>query len=184
MTKKKNFEDKVRGMKHSDIVMAMIKGLTNPKIIENPKFIVDMSTYGSTNETIYPNSPATTCYGCAATITIMQLSNHIFNVDEICNIGDRTAAINAESFQFVDDFESAIDDLRQGTHYLGMERAVPFEIYFDRMQYVSNLPQLDVKAIYKNVNEEFHLECLNDDNFEKELPAYEKLAKILKKAGY
>ena len=55
-----NFEEKVRSLKASELVLAMVEGL------ENHKYEVDMDTFGRTREGV--------CYGCAATNAIAQLA--------------------------------------------------------------------------------------------------------------
>ena len=62
----KQFEDKIRAMKGSEIIMAMVEGL------QKPKTVIDMTTYGKAVES---DSKEFICFGCAATNTILSLCN-------------------------------------------------------------------------------------------------------------
>jgi hypothetical protein len=96
----KKFEEVVRAMSAKDIILAMVESLREPCVI------VNMGTYGEV-------SMDGKCYGCAATNTICRISGIKFTKDNVERLGDRAIAVNS-SRKFLDDFESAIDDLRKG----------------------------------------------------------------------
>jgi hypothetical protein len=85
----------------SSVIDAMIQGLQN--VPEN--FEIDMSSYGDSSNGV--------CYGCAATCTIMQISGNVFTPYEINGIYLRSLATGYSELDVLD-FESIIDDLRQG----------------------------------------------------------------------
>ena len=100
-----NFEDKVKSMKASEIVQAMIDSL------KEPVYKIDMDTFGMTFEGV--------CYGCAATNTIAKISGEFveFNCDNKSYVqwSDKLK-IDPD---FLWNFEMAIDSLRSGNllHY-------------------------------------------------------------------
>jgi hypothetical protein len=97
----KKFEEIVRSMSAKDIILAMVESLRDPCVILN------MSTYG---EVSLSNGK---CYGCAATNTICRISGIKFTSENLESLNDRASAVNSDR-KFLDNFESAIDDLRKG----------------------------------------------------------------------
>ena len=95
-----NFEDKVKSMKASEIVQAMIDSL------KEPVYKIDMDTFGMTFEGV--------CYGCAATNTIAKISGEFveFNCDKNSYVqwSDKLKV----GSDFLWNFEMAIDYLRSG----------------------------------------------------------------------
>jgi hypothetical protein len=148
LTKKGEFERKVRKMKASQIIMAMVRGLRKP-VTE-----IDMATYGVIR--------GKKCFGCAATNTICQIGG--YQTKDLIEVGcssinneykeiDRSALVN--DGDFISDFESAINQLRMGN----IDR---YNIYgFARI---------------KNPHDR-ELPHLYDDFRKDELDAYAKLAK-------
>lgn len=92
-----NFKEKVQAMTARQIIEAMIDGLERP-VVE-----VDMASYGHVDRK--------TCFGCAATNAVCKIANFTPDVGNIYELG---FAIDIENADFVDDFESAINDLRRG----------------------------------------------------------------------
>lgn len=85
--------EKVQGMTAKEIIIAMVQGLRNPMTI------IDMGDFGYRREGV--------CYGCAATNTICSLmedTEHLMP-KEGCRVYFEP---------IVNDFESAINDLRKG----------------------------------------------------------------------
>jgi hypothetical protein len=105
------FEEKVKSMSASDIIMAMVESLTHPPIIN-----IDMSSFGrvATKTTKYLfgliKLHKRVCYGCAATNTICRISGITFTPN---TISKRARTINSDE-RFLDIFESAINALRKG----------------------------------------------------------------------
>lgn len=92
-----NFEDKVRSMTGKEIVMSMVNGLLNGY------YTVDMGTFG--------NSNGRTCFGCAATHAITEISKVKFDDSNISGCTNKSIAIGCDS-SFLDSFECAINKLR------------------------------------------------------------------------
>lgn len=113
-----NFKEKVQSMTAKEIIMAMVKALTRPPIIN-----IEMSSYGHVVETtvitkrffgLYKKSAIKKlCFGCAATNTICQITGKKFTPDNISEPKDRAEFINSDT-KFLDRFECAIDMLRRG----------------------------------------------------------------------
>ena len=95
----KSFEETVRAMTGKEIVMAMVNGLLNGY------YLVDMYTYG--------RSQGKTCYGCAATHCITEISKIKFDSSNIQGYTNKSKAIECDS-EFIDIFEDAINSLRNG----------------------------------------------------------------------
>ena len=93
-----NFEQKVKSMSAHDIIMAMVEGLKNPSIG------IEMQSYGICKDNI--------CYGCAATVTVMNIADVTFNESTIKQ--DKHCKAVGSSFGFLASFEDAIDMLRRG----------------------------------------------------------------------
>ena len=98
----KNFEETVKAMSAKEIIMSMVEGLQNPKVK------VDMNTFGIVSQGV--------CYGCAATNTVCKISNKIFDEVNIWGHNNRAEFIETNSI-FLDYFEEAINELRQGEIY-------------------------------------------------------------------
>lgn len=96
-----NFEEKVRSMSPSEIIMAMVKGL------EKPYTKIDMSSYGRG----HIQDGKEVCYGCAATNAICEIVGKPFS---FINISDNREGDLECSFDFLDTFECALDYLRTG----------------------------------------------------------------------
>ncbi len=97
---KQTLEQKIKSMSGYDIVMAMINGL------EKEHVKVDMSTYGDEN--------GDTCYGCAATNIICEISGKVFHRGDGIDSEVGRALFLDISENFLSEFELAIDYLRQG----------------------------------------------------------------------
>ena len=95
-----NFKEKVQAMTAKEIIMAMVEGLQNPLIK------IDMYDFGRVSKGV--------CFGCAATNTVCKIANKTFNEDSIYNTTTRAEFIGAD-FDFLNDFEGAIDCLRTGS---------------------------------------------------------------------
>lgn len=93
------FKQKVQSMTADEIIMAMVNGLK----AEHVK--VNMNTYGE----VRPNGKPT-CYGCAATNAIAEISGIKFTPE---NIYRPTEALKTDRY-FLWDFEMAINHLRRG----------------------------------------------------------------------
>jgi len=102
------FEEKVKSMSGKQILQAMIDGLNKPWVE------VDMSTYGKVKTKRYGFlnlRKKKVCLGCAATNTICEINNQVFPARSI--ISDRYKFLQAD-YDFLDNFEQALDYLRQG----------------------------------------------------------------------
>lgn len=71
-----NFQDKIQSMKASEIIRAMISGLRK----EHVK--IDMTTFGAARNG--------TCFGCAATNAVCEISNEVFTAKTIKSSTKRT----------------------------------------------------------------------------------------------
>lgn len=121
---------KIKGMKGSDIIMAMVEGL------KKPATAVDMNTYGSVKRN---DSLRRQCFGCAATNTICEIAgidkltvteiepvlgrfhgtigdpkkfDNYFSMADYLAYKSRT---NGNFINFIGGFERAIDSLRLGS---------------------------------------------------------------------
>lgn len=106
------FEQKVKSMTAKEIIMAMVDALTHPPIIN-----IEMGTFGSCEIKRKKFLGITykkeyTCFGCAATNTICQISGVVFVNDKIDSLYDRAQSINCRDAAFLKVFENAIDSLR------------------------------------------------------------------------
>lgn len=108
------FEEKVKSMKASEIIMAMVTALTHPPIIN-----IDMSIYGECRdvEKTYLfgliKIRRKVCFGCAATNTICQISGKTFKGNEIDTFISRARFLGSDR-GFLEQFETSINDLRCG----------------------------------------------------------------------
>jgi len=106
------FEEKVKSMKASEIIMAMVEALTHPPIIN-----INMSTFGrcqiTTKRVFFGlfSKKKKICFGCAATNTICQISGLTFHDERIENLEGRAQFIKTDK-NFLTEFEQAIDSLR------------------------------------------------------------------------
>lgn len=96
------FEQKVRSMTASEIIMAMVEGLRKRHVA------IDMGTFGAARE-----NGKTICYGCAATNTICEIAGVVFTPRSIGGTDARARKVDAEE-DFLVPFELAIDSLRRG----------------------------------------------------------------------
>lgn len=90
-----NFKEKVQSMTGKEIVMSMVNGL-HKSWVE-----IDMNSYGRI-------SSDGVCCGCAATNTICEILNRVPDFNR------RWESIDPNNRAFVQQFEDAIDSLRQG----------------------------------------------------------------------
>jgi len=114
-----NFKDKVQSMTGKEIVMAMVNGLLHGH------YTIAMSTFGRTTDGI--------CYGCAATNCITEISGVMFDPYQIDFRQERCNTLDVD-YEFLNEFENAIDELRQG--YI-----LDYNSYADRIG-ISQLPIL------------------------------------------
>jgi hypothetical protein len=91
------FKEKVQSMTFKEVVAAMVSGL------EAQHVIVDMDTFGYYQ--------LDTCYGCAATNAICEISGSKFVGEEVDVIWSRAKFINCD-YPFLYSFEHDIDDIR------------------------------------------------------------------------
>jgi hypothetical protein len=97
----KSFEEIVRGMSAKEIILAMVNGLKKKHVQINMLYFgrYDFGTK--------------TCFGCAATNTICEITGIKFVDAKIGTINSRASVVNS-GFDFLDAFEAAIDSLRRG----------------------------------------------------------------------
>ena len=92
-----NFEETVKSMSIKEIIMAMVRGLRNPRVK------VDMSTLGRVIDGVFS--------GCAATNTVCEIMGKTYGTDVIEDVRSRSKFINCD-VDFLDKFETSIDTLR------------------------------------------------------------------------
>lgn len=154
--------------KPSMLIRAMIKGLREEP---NDHFEVDMTTFGYVHRDV--------CYGCAATATILNLTD--ISVASNSTIRDRDFTILNYSIypsspyaaecqnmhEQVYELETTIDTVRQGTHR-------------------DNRPAEALRGYYgyKVPPPKDGLPYLESRNYKEFLPAYEAYAEQLEKEGY
>jgi len=97
------FEEKVKSMTSSEIIMAMVNGL------RAKYYTLDMNTFGETM--------GETCYGCAATHCIAEISGVVFGSKEVANDSTVRGDVIGSSAAFLIDFEAGIDGLRRGNTF-------------------------------------------------------------------
>lgn len=171
--KKVSFKDVVTKMKPSQIIMAMVKGLK----AEHVK--VDMGTFGSTSN----EGKKEVCYGCAATNTICEIAGvkptarmmkfqptfaqrrklGFTDFDYPVGLNGSLAMKTAnakEEMDFLDRFEGAIDELREGR----IDRYNDFAVDND----------MDIIVCPSEVK----LPVMNTYDYKAKLPFYEALAKF------
>lgn len=93
------FEQKVKSMKPSEIVMAMVNGLRKKHVN------INMRSLGHTKNGI--------CFGCAATNTICEINKQKFDNFSIGNVFTRAEFLQSD-VGFLSKFEFSIDALRKG----------------------------------------------------------------------
>jgi|SRR5690606_29209633 len=124
-----DFIIKVKAMKASEIVQTMIDGL------EHPVIKVNMNTFGG-----YESNGI--CVGCAATNFLCKASGVTFNIYNIIDVVERSKALHAD-WEFVDRFESAINNLRLGSIILYNSFADIINIAKIPIDYKGKLPKLE-----------------------------------------
>lgn len=104
-----DFKEKVQSMSSDEIIMAMVEGIRNPQVN------LDMGTFGDvvTTSSFFGLFKKETCYGCAATNTICQISGVKLNTQTIDSDWKRSKAVNSPT-SFLRYFEYAINELRKG----------------------------------------------------------------------
>jgi hypothetical protein len=129
----KTFEEKVRSMTSSDIIMAMVESLVPPPLIK-----IDMETFGG----VFKEGNKKVCFGCAATNTICKIAKKKFNTRNITERETRASYIKSDR-NFLYCFEWAIDGLRKGNIrvYNNLARAGNFEL-IKNIAFENNLPRL------------------------------------------
>lgn len=137
--------------KPSEALQAMIDGLANQS--KRLDFVIDMGTYGSTN--------GKTCFGCAATCAIQQITDRTLTTKSIgvsnLSIRSKSTGIDKEDYSI---FEDAINSARQGYlsdlfDYFKLEHDYDFDYRFDMVS----------------------------DNWEEQIPKVEELINELKERG-
>jgi hypothetical protein len=98
----KSFEKIVRGMSAKEIILAMVNGLRKKHVQ------LQMNVFG-----IY-DLKTKTCFGCAATNTICEISGIKFVDARIKTAAQRAEVINSD-VRFMAHFEWAVDGLRKGS---------------------------------------------------------------------
>lgn len=104
------FEERVKSMTGKQILQAMIDGLSKSWVA------VNMNTYGNVETERYGFLKLwkkKVCFGCAATNTICQINNIAFPIGKIENLWRRADFVES-NVDFLNDFECALDQLRQG----------------------------------------------------------------------
>ena len=106
-----NFKEKVQAMTGKEIIMVMVDS------IQNPVIMLDMNDFGDAKDGV--------CYGCAATNSICKISGKTFDEDSIDTTSTRAKFIGT-GYDFLHDFEFAIDGLRQGQvkYYNGLAKEI------------------------------------------------------------
>lgn len=104
----KYFDEIVKNLKISDVVKAMCQGLEN--MGARKSFKLDTETFGIVTDGI--------CYGCIATLSVMELTNYDYAPEDYENRGLRCAYMHGNVYK-LEAFEEAVDELRKGLpHYL------------------------------------------------------------------
>lgn len=120
-----NFKLTVQAMSAKEIILTMIKGL------EHPKVKVDMSTFGIVRKApgILGFFGKKICFGCAATNMVCTIIKRPYTVKEMKSSEAKMLILNTGS-DFIQGFESAIDELRKGRvsqyNYMGSQHGMPF----------------------------------------------------------
>lgn len=128
-----NFIEKVQSMTAKEIIETMIDA------VENPVTKLDMDTYGCVRGGV--------CYGCAATNTILKLQgiekvNWQDGNPFVGRIEDKYNIKSIEEVNFINDFELAIDYIRDGNLnlYNGLAKELGIaQIKFERGEYYPSL---------------------------------------------
>lgn len=148
------FEEKVKSMKVSEIIQAMIDGLYK----EHVK--IDMDTYGTSKDGI--------CYGCAATNTICEIS--VVRPNSY-NILKRYALIGEPltSLYFLEKFENAINCIRIG--------CITSYNYHASQICIATIPDIFIHM-------QKILPILKTDTWKHHIHKYQEFADMLKENGY
>jgi hypothetical protein len=151
------FDEKVKSMSAKEIIMAMVDGLRNPSTK------VDMGTFGRADVIKFLGiTLKATCYGCAATNTICNISGKKFAPNNIKGSKDKAIFIDG-SRDFVAHFEESIDCLRRGEiqwyNYLAKSEG------FAQIKAKPglNLPQLNSKDYLENLDHYVELANYQDE---------------------
>lgn len=108
------FKEKVQSLSAKEIILSMTDALKIPPIIK-----IRMNSYGDVEEKkgFLGLFKKKFCVGCAATNTICKIGNIKFTTGNIGSLSSRASALGetaSEGIRFVDNFETAINFLRQG----------------------------------------------------------------------
>lgn len=141
-----NFDEKVRGMTPKEIVMSMVNGLRKRHVCVNMHF--------------FGGFACGVCIGCAATNTLCEIGQVVFDLDSIGDTDARAKFINGSRY-FVDIFENAINDLRMGD-----VRACNDWLTRIGLSLLKDTAELNLEI----------LPCLNNDFTEEELERYIQFA--------
>ena len=123
-----NFEDKVRSLKASELVLAMVEGL------ENHKYEVDMETFGTTREGV--------CYGCAATNAIARISGKSPRFTSHISSERTWSKATKATKEFIRTLEFAFNTLRWGDLSVFNEYANIIQVKEIPVAYGEGLPAL------------------------------------------
>lgn len=164
--------------KPSVAIAAMLTGLQRADAHEFGDFEIDMSTFGSApykSQVLYGDNAKNTCYGCAATCTLMQLFNFTFTPYNIGNAYKRAVALNVDG-EDLDIFEGAMDCYRMGIPlqlFKYFDVADRFDEYMVALGYEEG--QTDVAP---------HLGIwLRSSDWKKHIPEIEKHISVLESMG-
>lgn len=151
------FDEKVKSMSAKEIIMAMVEGLRNPSTK------VDMGTFGRAKiVSLLGITLKATCYGCAATNTICNISGKKFTPNNIKGSKDKANFIDG-SKEFVAHFEESIDRLRRGKTqwYNYLAKSEGFAQI--KVKPGLNLPQLNSKDYLENLDPYVELADYQDE---------------------
>jgi hypothetical protein len=153
-----DFEEKVKSMKFSEIMQAMITGLNKPNVT------VNMDTFGwAKGFWIFKK-----CFGCAATNAVCEISGVKFNRHNIDDNVARAEAVKT-SYLFLDRFEGAINQLRLGNEF--------WYNHYAQMGGFAKIPAKFLKTIDA-------LPELSTENYKALLSVYQEVCDKIKKAGF
>jgi hypothetical protein len=139
--------------KPSEAIQAMVDGLLkfdNDKF--KGKFKISMDTFGGVRDEI--------CYGCAATCTILKITNKRPTKKTIMDIGNQY--LKDYSTAEIREFENAIDIFRIG-----------------RAEYIFNFYNINLIADLLKTDW-----CLSNTNWKEQIPKIQAYIELLKKHGF
>lgn len=146
-----NFEEKVKAMTGKEIVLAMVDSLTPPPLIK-----IDMETYGRIGISepvkflgIIIKKEKEICFGCAATNTICKIAGKPFTIDNIKGVDSRADFLNT-SYNFLRNFEFAIDSLRKGQ--IDNYNLLAGNINIAKLNPIHDLPKLENNYTMEDLN--------------------------------